>query len=129
MSPEVARAVEEIRAAFPGQLVNAVADGDGGAWVVVDDVCLGDTYAPSTTWVGFRIAFQYPYADVYPHFIRSDLLRADGRALGEGTSAGSFPFDNRPAIQVSRRSSRWDAGRDTAAIKLLKVVEWLRTRP
>src|SRR5690348_655405 len=107
MGPDVARAVEEVRLAYPGNAVTATPDGDGGAWVVVEGLPLGDTYCVPSTWVGFRIAFQYPYADVYPHFVRADLARANGMPLGDGMTPGVFPFDARQAIQISRRSNRW----------------------
>jgi hypothetical protein len=29
---------------------------------------------------------------------------------------------------VSRRSNRWNAANDTAALKLAKVIEWLRSQ-
>jgi hypothetical protein len=75
------------------------------------------------TWFGFRITHTYPYADVYPHFVRHDLSRRDKKALGVGLSMGNFR--NRPAVQISRRSNRLDAATDTALLKLQKVIKWL----
>lgn len=124
---EVARAVEEIRGHFPGNPVTIKPDGSGGAFVTLEDVWLSPLYQQADTWVGFQITFQYPYADVYPHFVRHDLRRVDGRSLGEGT--GSSPFDGRPAIQLSRRNNHLDPAVDTALLKLLKVLEWLRHHP
>lgn len=125
MTPEVAAAIDEIKAAFRDATVTVKDEGDA-AVVVLDPVDLGQPYVQPTTWVGFRITFQYPYSDVYPHFVRSDLARADGQPLGEGLSVTTF--ENRPAVQVSRRSNRLDPTIDTAQIKLQKVLEWLRTR-
>ena len=47
-------------------------------------------------WIGFRITFQYPYADVYPHFTNANLARSDGRSLGGGF--GTATFRDQPAI-------------------------------
>ena len=77
--------------------------------------------------MGFRVTFTYPYADVYPHFVRGDLQRIDGTPLGEATSPTTFL--DRAAIQLSRRSNRRDAAIETALLKLVKVMEWLRSRP
>ena len=129
MSPDVKRAVEDLRLHFPGLQIEACPDGDGGAWVVVNDVEIGERFTHRATWVGFRIPFQYPYTDVYPHFVRGDLALTEGGGLPIGMTGCTFPLDNRPAIQVSRRSNRWDAGRDTASIKLAKVIEWLKGSP
>jgi hypothetical protein len=121
----VADAIDEIRETFPGP-VAVTDDGEGGAYVLVEDAELGPPFAQTTTWIGARITFQYPYADVYPVFVRGDLTRADGAPLGEATSETTF--QERAAVQVSRRSNQLVATVDTAAIKLQKVLDWLRSR-
>lgn len=123
MKPEVAAAVSEIAAAFPTADVRTEEDGDGGAFVIIEPVPLSATYQQDETWIGFRIFYHYPDADVYPHFVREDLCRVDGKPLTAGMSQGEFR--GRPAIQLSRRSNRWDRSRDTALLKLQKVLTWL----
>jgi len=127
VNPPVQQAVEEIRASFPGRRLVARDDGEGGAYVIVEDADLGTPYAQATTWIGARITFQYPYADVYPVYVRGDLSRADGRPLGEAMAPTTF--EQRSCIQVSRRSNYLDATRDTAAMKLQKILLWLKERP
>lgn len=128
----VAAAIKDIRAAYPNHTVSVEEDGDGGAFVEVDDLLLGEQYEPSRSWTGFRITFQYPMADVYPHFVINGLKRKDGQPLGE-----SFQLDNqgwqppggiKVATMVSRRSNRRDPTTETAAIKLEKVLSWIRSR-
>jgi len=128
MNDQVVRAIEEIRETFPAKECVVEEDGDGGAFVIVGDVDLGPLYTPAASWVGFRITFQYPHADVYPHFVRCDLRRSDGKPLGEAIQGGQT-FQGRPALMLSRRSTRLNPNTDTAALKLLKVVRWLSTRP
>lgn len=127
MKAEVERAVAEIRAAYPDTSVTITDDGEGGAYVTVEEVPLSDRYEQPVTWAGFRITFQYPYADTYPHFVRGDLVRRDGGPLGDGISPGTFL--DLPALQVSRRSNHLDPRTETALLKLEKVLQWLRTRP
>ena len=124
--PAVAQAINEIRCTFEGCGVEAEADGSGGAFVVVTGIRLGRPYAQEAVWIGFLITFQYPYADVYPHFTTGELTRLNGGGLGEGFGLGSFR--GRPAMQISRRSNRLNPQTDTAALKLLKVVRWIKTR-
>jgi hypothetical protein len=124
LKPAVAQAIEEIHAQFPDSQIITRDDGQGGAFVILESVLLSPTYTQTDTWVGFHITFQYPYADVYPHFIRADLSRVDGKPLGGGT--GSNSFEGRQAVQLSRRSNRLNPATDTALLKLLKVLEWLR---
>lgn len=127
MTPEVAAAVQEVQDAFPGCRVDTNDDGAGGAIVTVHDVRLDEgPFAQAGTWVGFHITHLYPYCDVYPHFVRPDLSRRSGAALGDGMSVGTFR--GQPAIQISRKSNRHNAATDTAALKLLKVLRWLKSR-
>ena len=92
--------------------------------MILESISLSSIYIQPNTWIGFHITFQYPYADVYPHFVRADLSRVDGKPLGSGT--GSNNFENRQAVQLSRRSNNLNPATDTAILKLLKVLEWLR---
>lgn len=128
MKPEVATAIEEIRATFADHPVLVREDGEGGAFVIVEGVDPGPRYVQRETWIGFRITFQYPYADVYPHYVRGDLVRVDNKSLGEGTGP-NHNFEGRAAVQVSRRSNHLNPATDTAVRKLMKVLEWLRARP
>lgn len=129
MKQPVAQAVEEIRAAFPDAEVTVRDDEQGGAYVVVEPVDPGGIYQQRETWIGFRITFQYPYADVYPHFVRESLKRVDGKSVtGSGIQSGRS-FEGRPALQISRRSNRLNPERDRALLKLQKVLQWLGSRP
>ena len=99
-------------------------DGSGGAELVVRGIPLGCPYAQDKVWIGFHITYQYPYADVYPHFTNADLARSGGGGLGGGFGGASFRGS--AAIQISRRSNRLNPKTDTAALKLLKVVKWMK---
>ena len=127
MTSEVQTAIEEITQAFPVCRLESVEDGEGGAFVTLHDVPLVGPYQQADTWVGFQLTHTYPYADVYPHFVRYDLSRRDEKPLGDGTSKGNFR--NQPAIQISRRANRHNPATDTALLKLCKVLRWLNSRP
>ncbi len=126
MTPDVMVAVEEIRQAFPDHKVDAEEEPQGGAYVVVHELSIGDAYVPPSSWVGFLIPFQYPRAEVYPHFIDGAVKRADGGPHGGGFS-GPTSWRDLSVIQVSRKSNRWDSLSDTAATKLAKVLDWMRS--
>lgn len=127
VTAEVVSAIDEIRQNWPKSAVTVREDGQGGAVVIVDPVQLEGPFVQDETWAGFQLTFQYPYSDVYPHFVRGDLARADGAPLGEGMSLAQY--EGRSAVQVSRRSNHLNPVTDTALIKLLKVLDWLRSRP
>ncbi|WP_419933182.1 hypothetical protein [Candidatus Poriferisodalis sp.] len=126
MKPEVQEAVAELRACFPAAVVSADDDGSGGAFVTVDPIDPGPAYRQDRTRLKFHISHMYPDADVYPLFVRPDLRRVDGRGHGRGFAAGSFR--NESALQLSRRSNNRTAEFDTAARKVLKVIEWMHAQ-
>jgi hypothetical protein len=140
MTPAVCQALDEIAKQFPGRTISTAEDKNGGALVIVEDQPLGAPYREATSWIGFHVTHNAPYADVYPHFVRGDITRTDGAALGEGMTTGhTFPQPDvlrepskmppRQAVQVSRRSNRRDtAGLETPLIKLLKVLTWIKSR-
>jgi Prokaryotic E2 family E len=127
MTPEVAAAVQEIKHAFPDRRVEVFPEEQGGAYVIVPDLDLGARYTPSTSWCGFLITFQYPRADVYPHFLDGSVRRSDGGGFPAGIT-GPTTWQDRQALQVSRRSNRWNPALDTALTKLVKVLEWVRSQ-
>lgn len=126
ITPIVQKAIEQIRVSFPDCPLESVPDGSGGAFVTLRNVPLGPPWAQADTWISFQITFQYPYADVYPHFVRHDLSRLDRQTLGQGL--GQAQFRNQPTVQISRRSNKLNPGTDTAVLKLLKVMKWLRSQ-
>lgn len=129
LAAPVDKAIAELRQAFPDAQLSVREDGSGGVYLLLDPVDPGSAYAQRETWVGFHLAFNYPYADVYPHFVRPDLTRVDGRPAanpGMGIQAVNWPaWDNRAALQLSRRSNRLNPRTDTATTKLVKVLDWL----
>ena len=135
MKQAVAQAIAELRAAYPKATVTPVEDGSGGAFVTVSSVPLGPVYEQAETWIGFHVTYSYPYADVYPHFVRPDLRRIDGAPLGDAGNPGRTGvwtegqrFQDRPAIMLSRRSNDCTPSGQTALQKLQKVLQWLNDR-
>jgi hypothetical protein len=128
VKPAVLKAIEEIQSCFPDCQVEIYPDGSGGAFVIIRGISLAPPYAQTDTWMGFQITFQYPYADVYPHFTRPDLSRKDGKPLGEGFGTPA-QFRGQPAVQISRRSNKLNPATDTASLKLQKVLQWMKKRP
>lgn len=138
MKTAVAQGIDELRRGLPGHTVRLKEDRDGGAFVIVDGLCIGETFEPNSSWIGFHVTFPYPDADVYPHFIDPGVMyigtgaapnkHPDGDLPTSLTRGATMPGFEIAAIQVSRRSNRRDADIDTALHKLLRVLEFLRTR-
>jgi hypothetical protein len=125
MKPSVEVAVADLRANFPGR-VEIAELGDGGVKVVVKGLSLASSpYVQPDTWCGFTITYTHPYADIYPHFVRCDLTRRDGRGFGQGFHPDTV-FYGEKALMLSRRTKL--LGNDnpvSALLKLEKVIKWL----
>lgn len=132
MKDAVQAAVAAITEAYGAEKVRVVPDDQGGAWIEIADVELGDSYAQDTTFVICLLPFNLPGADVYPLFVRHDLTRLDGNGLGEGFAATQVNWPGepqpRPATQVSRRTRRSEFTLQTPLQKIEKVLDWVRTR-
>ena len=128
MKAEVATAIEELRRQFVSSAFTVREDEQGGAYVVMDPVSIGAQFVPTATWMGFHIPAQYPYADIYPVFLSGDVRRANGIAFQPPVTSG-HNFENRGAIQISRRSAAAQTGTQRAVAKLLKVLDFLEKLP
>ena len=82
------------------------------------------TFPNAVSFNQFHITFQYPRADVYPHFLSAEIKRVDNSAFGVGVSGQQWR--GKPALQLSRKSNRLDPAIDTAATKLAKVITWFK---
>ena len=122
---EVAEAIEELKLVYETENVSATEDGEGGAYVIVKGLVIGEKYIPSTIWCGFRITYMYPEAQVYPHFVNPELKRADEANFGGGFSK-DVSWNKLTTVQISRSSKVWKASIDTAQLKLEKVLQWIR---
>lgn len=138
MVEHVEAGLEDLREGMAGHAVRVKEDDSGGAYVVVDDVDIGGHFAPRRSWIGFHVSYAED-ADVYPHFIdpavrysgSPDLApneHPDGNLPTAMTRGHQMPGFNVAAIQVSRRSNNRNGDTDTPLMKLLRVIEFLRTR-
>ena len=124
MKQDVANAVEELKRAFPSSDVCSREDGDGGAYITVENVVIGSQYEPSSTWLGGHITALYPYADIYPLFMADNVRRVDGVAFEPPVTPGA-QFLERPALQISRRNNHTQSYPQTAVAKFMKVLHYL----
>ena len=124
MKPHVTNAIQELERAFPFSAVYRREDGNGGAYVIVEDVLIGPKYVPTSTWLGGHVTALHPYADIYPLFIDAGVRRLDGIAF-EPPVTPNAEFERRSALQVSRRNNQTQNYPQTAVSKFLKVRQFL----
>ncbi|HEY3546477.1 MAG TPA: hypothetical protein VGK17_10335 [Propionicimonas sp.] len=125
ITASVEAAIDGLRRAFPGVAMTVDHDGNGGAYVVMEQVDLGPTYLPATSWCGFHLSHQLPDGDVYPLYTGGEVARADGQPHSN-SAIQHMAWRDRPALQLSRRSNRRDLTTWTPALKVLHVLAWFR---
>ena len=126
MNQEVAEAIEQLKRAYAPSAVTVTDDGQGGAYVVVEAVDLGERFVPATSWMGGHLSPLYPSADIYPVFIDAGVRRADGKAFEVPITAGAN-FQGRPAWQVSRINRQVQIAPQTAVMKFAKIRDFLES--
>lgn len=128
----VREAVLGLRAQYGEEGVREIPDGQGGAWIEIEDLALGEPYVQDTTFLVCLLPFNLPNADVYPMFVRPDLARLDGQPLGECFQVTQVQLPGasqpRPAVQVSRRTRAGLFVQQTPTQKVEKVLAWIRNR-
>ena len=126
MSPQIETALDEIRSRWPKATVTSTEDEAGNVIVLVDPLDIGQQYKPIQSWIGFQLQYNYPDSDVYPHYISPEVLRVDEQPHGSGF--GSTDWRGSKVIQISRRTNDWNGAVDTAESKLIKVLDFIRSR-
>lgn len=126
MKREVKAAIDELQMQYTEASIKSRDDGQGGAYIIIEPVNLGPGFCPTTTWMGFHIAAQYPYADIYPVFVGAEIARADGQAF-QAPITPNHQFESRAALQVSRRNSSAQTGMQSAKAKVLKIIRYLES--
>jgi hypothetical protein len=125
VSSAVAAAIGELEAEY--ESVTWEADGSGGAYVTVAPLVVGPRWQPSEVPVTFQVAFNYPFAAIYPFYTTHELNRVDG---GMWPSAlQKVGWRDQQVLQISLRANRWQPAYDTASSALALVGHWFRTTP
>lgn len=119
-------AVIEISESITGLDVLSWPDDSRGAFVVIDDVVLSNSWATERTWLGLRITCAYPEADAYPLYVRADLQRRDGSPLTSPFNVG-HQFADRSAVMLSRSNPRKAKAASSAAVRIINTIEFLGT--
>jgi hypothetical protein len=119
----VSAAIEEIAAEFDG--TRSEPDGEGGAFVAVEGIEIGERWAPQVITLEFQLLFNYPFAAIYPYYAPAELRRADGGELPPALQ--QVGWRERQVTQVSLRSTHWDPRHDSALSKLKQAQHWFHS--
>src|SRR4051812_26523374 len=76
VQPHVLAAIDELEAEY--DRISWSPDESGGAYVRVEPVVFGERWEPSEGALEVAVAYNYPYAPIYPFYADGTLRRVDG---------------------------------------------------
>lgn len=123
LSSGALEAITEIEAEFDN--VGSEADGDGGAYIRVEEIEIGERWTPQIVPIEFQVLFNYPFAVVYPYYTVPELERADGGPWPDALQ--KVQWRERQVTQISLRSNNWQPQYDTAVNSLRLVCHWFQS--
>lgn len=124
LAAEVSRGLEELEEAFPGR-VRHEPDGEGGAFVTIEEVELSDRWTRLSSELTFHLAYNYPAASIYPYYLPQEVTPADGVFPA---ALQRIEWRGKQVIQVSLRQENWDPRRDNAVGAVMQTQAWLRSQ-
>lgn len=125
MKASVEAAIEDLHRQFNGHVITVEEDGTGGAYFTIHDVDIGAGFTPSRSWLAGHITNGFPYADIYPMYLDSAVVRSGQRAFT--VPVVPIPgWRGRPVIQVSRVNRNAAAQPQSASLKVLRVLDYLK---
>jgi hypothetical protein len=123
MAADVGEGVRQLQGAFPGR-ISFEADGQGGAYVTVADIELGDGWNRATAPLTFHLPYNYPAAAPYPFYLPPEVGPNDSWP----PALQRVQWRTGQVVQVSLRHNSWDPARDSAVGSVYQVRDWLRTQ-
>jgi hypothetical protein len=121
LSADVSEGVRQLEDAFQDR-VSYEPDGQGGAYITIADIVLGDAWNVFSAPLTFHLAYNYPAAAPYPFYL-------PGGTEPKSTWPAALQrvgWRERAVLQVSLRHNNWDPARDSAIGSVLQVGDWLR---
>jgi hypothetical protein len=122
VATQVSDAIAELAREF--EAVSSQDAGDGGAYVTVHAVAIGDRWIPSEVDLEFLIPFSFPFGYVYPFYTAPVLARADGGPWPQALQR--VTWREREVTQISLRPNRWQPSHETASSLVYLVQHWFR---
>jgi hypothetical protein len=122
-NPTHSAAVESVRDAFPGHVVEAAEAGDGSTVVVVRDVEIGSGWNVARIPLAVKLQVTFPSSPPYPFYGPAGMARTDGSTLSH--IQPQVPLDGEMRTQISL-SKPYDPTVETLGARLVGVVSWLK---
>jgi hypothetical protein len=120
--PMQATAVESVRDAFPGHVVDVGQPGDGSALIAVRELAVGEGWNPATIDLEVNLQVTFPSTPPYPFYGPAGMTRTDGMSL---VQIQQVALGGQMRTQISL-TKPFDPATETLGSRFAAVARWLR---
>jgi hypothetical protein len=129
MTDEQADALADVKATFREYQVDHDETPDGGLWVILRQVAIGDGWNRSVIDLAVKLQLTYPTTPPYPFYCEPGLVRTNGHVFSPTSSTSVDIGDGVQRTQISLRittQERFDTVNESLAGRYAAVIDWLR---
>jgi hypothetical protein len=129
MTEEQADALADVNATFPEYQVDHEETADGGVWVILRQVAIGDGWNCPVIDLAVKLQLTYPTTPPYPFYCEPGLARTNGHVFSPTQTTGVDVGDGVQRTQISLRinnQEHFDTANETLSGRFVAVIDWLR---
>lgn len=129
MTEEQADALAAVKATFREYHVDHVETSDGGLWVILRQVAIGDGWNRPVIDLAVKLQLTFPTTPPYPFYCEPGLARTNGQVLSPTSTTSVDIGDGVQRTQISLRiaaQEQFDTINETLAGRYAAVIDWLR---
>lgn len=129
MTDEQADALADVKATFCGYEVDHEETGDGGLWVILRQIVIGEGWNRPIVDLAIKLQMTFPTTPPYPFYCEPGLARTNGQVFSPTQTTNVDIGDGVQRTQISLRinnQERFDTDHETLAGRFAAVIDWLR---
>ena len=129
MTEEQADALADVKATFREYQVDDDETADGGLWVILRQVAIGDGWNYPIVDLAVKLQLTYPTTPPYPFYCQPGLARTNGQVFSPTQTTNVDIGDGVPRSQISLRINNqesFDTENETLSGRFAAVIQWLR---
>lgn len=129
MTDEQRQALGDVKQTFAEHRVDQLEAADGGLWVIVHEVAIGEGWNRELIDLAVKLQVTYPTTPPYPFYCEPGLVRVNGQVFSP-TQTTSVEVDGVMHTQISLRigsQENFDTENETLGSRFVAVIAWLRS--
>lgn len=129
MTEEQADALANVEATFSDHVVDHEETDDGGLWIIVRQVAIGDGWNRALIDLAVKLQVTFPSSMPYPFYCEPGLARTDGQNFSPVQPAvdiGAGVTRTQLSLTVQGQQ-QFDTANETLGSRFVAVIAWLRS--